>query len=89
MVRSIVEQVWYLLNVFSGLGYLVVLIFAMVWLRLLLRVVEYVAAPLSNNTRSIVHPHSEPSDLAMISECEHSTELVPTHEEKDEIKLCA
>ena len=45
MARA-VEEVWYLLNILNGLGYVVVLLLAMIWLRLLLQVVEYAVTPL-------------------------------------------
>ena len=89
MAHSIVEDVWYLLTIFNGLGYMIVLVLAMIWLRLLLRVVEYALAPLNKNPLSLVPPLQEQSDLAIIGQCEQPTGFCPTHEKEEGRKLCA
>ena len=89
MSHSVGEDVSYLLTIFNGLGYMIVFVLAMIWLRLLLRVVEYALAPLGKNPPSLVSALSEPSDLARIGQCEQATGFCPTHEKEEGRRLCA
>ena len=89
MAHSIVEDVWYLLTIFNGLGYMIVLVLATIWLRLLLRVVEHALVPLNKDPLSLVPPLPEQAHLAVVGQCEQPTGFCPTHEKEEGRKLCA
>ena len=56
MAHHMGEDFWYLLNVFHGLGYSVLFVLGLIWLRILLQVVEDAVAPLRKPTHRFVHP---------------------------------
>lgn len=75
MAHRFGEDVWYVLNIFNGIGYMVLFVVVMIWLRLLLHVVEDAVTPLRKRPHKFVRPLSEPSDLTTFSRCEQPTEL--------------
>ena len=55
MISRFAENVWDLLAIFNCLGYMVLFVVVMVWLRLMLQVVEDALAPVARR-HTFVHP---------------------------------
>jgi|GEM_PF-3028659 len=57
MANNLGQDLWYFLNMFHGLGYSVLFILGIVWLRLILLVVEHALYPRRKTpTHKFVHP---------------------------------
>ena len=85
MAHHLGEDMWCLPNVFNGIAYMLLFIFAMIWLRLLLRVVEDFVTP-QNAFAQVRPPTSKALGSPRYGECEHPIELEmryrPTHEKR-------
>ena len=64
MTQHLGEELWYLLNVFNGMGYMVLFVVAMIWARLLLQVVKDAIAPLRKHPHKFVHPLARPPGIS-------------------------
>jgi hypothetical protein len=62
MIHHAGEELWYLLRVFHGMGYVALFIVAMIWARLLLEVILDAIAPMRKHPHKFVHPLPSPSD---------------------------
>lgn len=57
MADHLGQDIWYLLNMLHGLGYSILLIFLIIWLRLILLVIEDVLCPRRKKlSHRFVHP---------------------------------
>lgn len=57
MADHLGQDIWYLLNMFHSLGYSVLFVLGMIWLRLILRVFEEALCPRKKKlTHRCVHP---------------------------------
>jgi hypothetical protein len=76
------EEVWYFMNAFNALSFLVLVVLATAWLRWILHVLEDALDPLRERRQKSVHPRVEPANLAAISQCEQPAKLetsLPRH----------
>ena len=61
MARRMGEDLWYLLQMCPGLGFSVLFVPGLIWLRLILKVVEEALGPLRKPAHKFVHPLPRPS----------------------------
>lgn len=86
MVHRFGEDLWYLLTVVNGMGYMVLLIVGMIWVRLLLHVVEDAIAPLRRHPHKFVHPLRSPSDASAFGKADKSTQPATTRSSGPRLK---
>jgi hypothetical protein len=92
MAHRILEDMWYLLDMFHGLGYSILFVLGLVWLRLLLQVVEDALAPQRKGMHPFVHPLSNPSSSGPeeMRRCKpQPSEVLPESVSTERRDLCA
>ncbi len=63
MISRFGEDLWYLLTLFQGMGYMVLFVLLMIWIRLLLKVFEDALMPRRKTSHKFVHPIPLPPSL--------------------------
>lgn len=92
MAHHMGEDIWYLLNIFNGMGYMVLFVLALIWLRFLLKVAEDALAPLRKRTHRFVHPLPVSPNVPVTDPCRNASqpgidrEPAPVQEKE---RLCA
>ena len=92
MAHRIWEDMWYLLDMFHGLGYSILFVLGLVWLRLLFQVVENALAPQRKGTHRFVHPlpNPSPSGPEEMPRCKpQPSEVLPESASTERRDLCA
>lgn len=57
MANHLGQDIWYLLNMFDGLGYVILFFLLIIWLRLILQVIEDAVSPRQKKpNHRFVHP---------------------------------
>jgi hypothetical protein len=85
-------DLWYFLNVFEGVGYILVVIFSMIWIRLLLMIIETALRPRKEFNHKFVHPLPDTAHLTKIGHGGNSygpTTVDPSSSIKERRSLCA
>jgi hypothetical protein len=60
MTRPWAEDVWNLLTMFNGMGYMALFVLVVIWVRLLLSVLENALTSRKRSSHQFVHPHPTP-----------------------------
>lgn len=65
MISRFGENLWYLLTIFQGMGYMVLFVLLMIWVRLLLQVCEDALMPRKKTSHKFVHPIPLPPNVTV------------------------
>jgi hypothetical protein len=87
MINHIGTELWYLLNMFNGMGYMILFVVAMIWVRMLLQVVEVAVVSLRMHPHDFIHPTPGSLELKTFGQPRKPTQSVGSEMYRRE-KLC-